>query len=173
MKPAEKAEKDGRLFINLVSLPEFANAARVMIYVSTEIEADTRKALAWLFDRGKTVAAPVCIGNEMKFRVITSFDSLEPGYFGIMEPKSDCADFIPAQSDVCVVPALAYNGAGYRVGYGKGFYDRFFRSNKCVKIGLCYEDNVTDFQYDGFDVPVDVIVTEQVKSRRIYGKQGE
>ena len=105
--------------------------------------------------------------ENLIFRYINDFNDLEPGSFSVPEPKVCCPIAKITDLTVCITPAVCYNKQGFRIGYGKGYYDRFFSENNCVKIGLCYEDFITDFSPDENDVAVDMIVTER-KFRRLY-----
>lgn len=169
MNLQQKAKWDAEIFSSVLKLDKFIKADRVLTYTSTLIEVDTRKLIEFCFKNGKTVAVPRCLNDSMSFYYIKSFDELEAGYMGILEPKISCpkVEFI-RENDVCITPALAVNEHGYRIGYGKGFYDRFLKQNACISVALCYENAVTDFTQQVFDVPVKILVTE-TKSRRIYG----
>lgn len=170
ISPKTRNERCKRILENIISLDEVSKGNVFFVYISKDTEVDTRILVQMLFDSGKTVAAPFCDSETMSFRIISSFDNLEKGCFGVFEPTDDCASIAPREKDVCLVPALAYNERGHRIGYGKGYYDRFLSKYKCIKIGLCYEENIIDFVQDEHDVPVDIIVTEAKAPRRINGK---
>lgn len=144
----------------LFSVREFREAGSVFCYISKENEIFTGKIISRCLSEGKPVAAPVCGGNEMFFKYITGADDLEKGNFSVLEPKSYCPEAVSDANTVCITPALCFNPRGYRIGYGKGFYDRFFEKNECVKIGLCYDEYIRDFSPDNRDEAVDIIVTE-------------
>ncbi|WP_124099682.1 5-formyltetrahydrofolate cyclo-ligase [Ruminococcus sp. Marseille-P6503] len=163
MTHAEKNSKDSRIFSKLVGIPEFASAGDILTYVSSDIEVDTEKIISYSFDQGKSVYAPRCVRNTniMRFYRITGFDDLEAGYFGIREPKKHCEELKESQSQICLVPALSYDAKGYRLGFGKGFYDRFLPQFRGISIGLCYDSCISD-QLPGLahDMPVSILVTE-------------
>lgn len=138
----------------------------VLCYVSSDIEVDTRYVLSELFkDSGKKILAPKCVKgtNIMHFYPITGFDDLEEGSFSIYEPK----DGISMQTDFsdnscCIVPALCYDSKGYRVGFGKGFYDRFLAEFSGKKIGICYSGCIVDkIEHDDTDIKIDIIITDK------------
>ena len=101
----------------------------------------------------------------MVYRRITSLDQLTPGAYGLSEPPSDAPDYDPARdtgSAICFVPGLVYDRAGYRVGYGKGFYDRYLSSFTGCKIGVVYDDCILRQVPRGrFDVKVDILLCEK------------
>jgi 5-formyltetrahydrofolate cyclo-ligase len=94
---------------------------------------------------------------------IATFADLEPGYFGIREPKRGLRP--PAAKEVIdfvVVPAVAFDGRGYRVGYGGGYYDRFLVGMDVPKIGLAFSCQIIpEAPVDQYDQAVQGIVTEQ------------
>ena len=152
-------------------LLEQLNAAdTVLCYISIGSELPTEGIIAYCLKNGIKTAAPVCTGESMQFRYINGFGDLEPGSFSIPEPKAYCLPAKITPASVCITPALCYNWNGFRIGYGKGYYDRFFSHNKCVKIGLCYEKFIMEFSPDENDVAVDMIVTEH-RFRRLHHGQ--
>ena len=170
LEQTEKSRLDEEIFKRLIETEEIKNARTILCYVSSEIEVGTREFLSYCFENGVNVAVPKCVGNEMIFRKITSFSQLETGYKNILEPTDDCAEITDFEGAVCITPALGINNKGYRIGYGKGFYDRFFKANLCFSIGLCYDDFLIDFIWDEFDIPVNMLITQSL-TRRIYGQQ--
>lgn len=145
----------------LFSTEEFKRADRIFCYINKEEEIYTLGIVSRAISLGKKVAAPLCSGGEMIFKYITGENDLEKGVFSVYEPKSYCHGAEVSPDTVCITPAFCYNRQGYRIGYGKGFYDRFFEKNECVKIGLCFEENIIDFNPSNGDKAVDIIVTDK------------
>lgn len=145
---------------NLFNLKEFKEAEEIFCYFSKKKEISTEDIISKALQENKRVALPVCVGNNMIFRYIRGFDDLEKGSFGVYEPKNRCEQAYSSENTLCITPALCYNAEGYRIGYGKGFYDRFFAHNRCITIGLCYEDFIRAFEPSENDISVDIIVTE-------------
>ena len=87
----------------------------------------------------KKVAVPKVIGNDMYFYYINSLDDLEKGYFGILEPTTSklVKDF---NNTVCIVPGICFDKNNNRIGYGKGFYDRFLQNKNIYTIGLSFKE---------------------------------
>jgi 5-formyltetrahydrofolate cyclo-ligase len=138
--------------------------------VSTPDEVSTeliiRTALSQKLNGGlKTVAVPRVSGETMDFFIIHNESDLEPGHFNILEPKPHCEPLYAYHNAVCITPGLIFTEDGHRLGYGKGYYDRFFAGRpEVLKIGLAFDKNVyrTGFiKTDNFDIPVDIIVTER------------
>lgn len=156
----KRRECSQKIAQRLYRLAEYKECSEIFCYFSKKNEISTEDIIQKALREGKKVALPVCIGDEMIFRYIGCFDDLEKGSFGVYEPKSQCEQANAEKSTVCIVPGLCYNGNGYRIGYGKGFYDKFFAKYSCIKIGLCYEEFIMDFIPQKNDIPVDIIVSE-------------
>ncbi|MBZ4669765.1 MAG: 5-formyltetrahydrofolate cyclo-ligase [Oscillospiraceae bacterium] len=162
----EKEKRDSQIFNKVISLKVFKEAPIVLTYVSTEIEVDTKRLINYCFENAKPVAVPRCVPgtSEMFFYKISSMDDLEKGTFSVLEPKPDrCEKISDARGAICIVPGLAFDSEGYRLGYGKGYYDRYLsRQNDLKKIGICYcSCTVNNLARGRFDVPVDILVTEK------------
>ena len=101
----------------------------------------------------------------MKYHIVTSLDQLSPDSYGIKEPSEELPVYDPENdtgSAICFVPGLVYDKAGYRVGYGKGFYDRFLSSFKGSSVGVVYSDFILPKVPRGrFDMKVDILLSEK------------
>ena len=162
--PAEKQSAEKKIAENVSACGEYINAEKLLIYFSTPDELSTLSLIEDALKQGREVYCPKCLSKdgEMIFCRITSFDDLEKGYFGIMEPKPYCKAGEFSENDLCIVPGLAFDLSGHRIGYGKGFYDRFLSCFPGHSMGLCFQRFITDDVFgDGFDVPVDMIFTEK------------
>ena len=177
-----KHSKDMEILGRVASLSAYRSCQLLLTYVSTGIEVDTTGLISTALASGKTVAVPKCDDDKgkMTFYVISSFDDLEPGYFSVLEPVPEkCRKVKDFDGAFCVVPSLAYDRDGYRLGYGKGYYDRFLSAHpEIFKVGIeyccCME---TCLIHGKFDVPSDIVVTEKYikncgKERSSDGKQG-
>lgn len=100
--------------------------------------------------------------ERLTFINIFSIEDLSPGTFGVLEPKPNpLMKVVDFSNSICLVPALCYDFRGYRVGYGKGYYDRFLVQYDGYKIGLCYSQEVLRrIPASKFDQRVDAVVTE-------------
>ncbi len=165
LNPHNKAKMDMAIAQNLFSIKGFASAQKVLCYVSTEIEVDTEDIINCLLEQGKVVSAPKIRDNEgnMDFYEITSLSQTQKSTFGVKEPTVEkCQKLVEFSGSVCILPALAFDKNGYRLGYGKGCYDRFLSSYSGLKIGICYESCIFDILPKGeFDIAADVVVTEK------------
>ncbi len=161
----KKAEYDAEIQSRVLTHRSYIYTNVVFTYVSMENEVDTLGIIHAAWANGKRVAVPVCErnSNEMKFYIIKSMDDLKPGYFGILEPDvKKCEQEKIVSRGLCIVPGLNFDAEGYRLGYGKGYYDRFLKSFGGVSMGLCYSNGVKlKLPRGTYDVPVKVVVTER------------
>lgn len=138
----------------------FVKETRFFIYNSFGSEADTHAIVDELIKRGKQVYLPRVEGEEIvPVRYDGDRQSLKEGAFKILEPAGQAYG---GGFDAIIVPLLAINSRGYRLGYGGGFYDRFLKDKQCLKVGLGYYLQLTDeFIEDGWDVPLDYFICEK------------
>ena len=160
MDKAYRKNLDERIYNILKGIDGILNFDAYLIYASSAIEVDTRAFIEYLLSMGKTVAVPKCEGRNMHFLAISSLSELVTSKFGVDEPESgeEITDF---NNTLCVTPALSFNEKGYRLGYGGGFYDRFFEKYNGIKLGICYEEFCGDIPTGEYDIPVDTVVTEK------------
>ena len=147
----------------LMELDPIINARNIMGFASVRNEVDLRPFLRRQADLGKTILLPRVEKNGSLAAVeLSSWESTRSGAFGIAEPTG--SDFPLTGIDAVIVPGLVFDAYGYRLGYGKGYYDRFLKllPKSTFICGVCYEFQVVDniFPNDE-DVPVHWIVTEK------------
>lgn len=144
----------------LFSSSEFINAEMVFTYVSFGNEISTYEIIEECFKLNKKVAVPKCVDNNLVFYYISSFSDLKEGAYNILEPitKIQATNF---ENSICITPGAVFDKKGYRIGYGKGYYDRFFKNYTGIKIGLCCKECLIDNVYhDEFDVPVNYVLCD-------------
>lgn len=172
-------ERDGRdaaICAKLFELPEFIEAELVMAYMDFRGEAGTADIIAGCFKRGKRVALPVMSAQDGDGYKLDAFETTPGGVllrnrYGISEPGPDTAKRV-AEADIglVVVPGVAFDMKGYRLGYGAGFYDRFLTGLRpgCRTAGIAYDLQMADaIPAEGHDIPMDIIITESrvIRSR--------
>lgn len=160
-----KEQCDRKIARRLMNLWQYRESDTILFYVSTPIEVDTHYAIQCTLEAGKKVAVPRCVPNtyEMDFYYIKSMDDLEPGTFGVLEPNVEkCEKMTDFSKGLCVVPALSFDRAGFRLGYGKGYYDRFLVRFHGQTAGICYESCIrTSLPRGRYDEPVNYVITEK------------
>lgn len=130
----------------------------IFIYRSFRSEVSTELLIKNFLSQNKTLAFPVTIGENILAGIPTTKENaLSP--FGVSEPKNYT---IMDKVELCIVPLLACDKNKNRIGYGKGFYDRFFVNNPCYKIGICFDFQVVDsLTPNAWDIPLDMIITDK------------
>lgn len=162
----EKTAADKKIVAALLDSDEYKSCRTILSYVSLGSEADTYDIILQALNDGKQVAVPRCDDNngKMTFYVISSLEQLEKGSFSVMEPIPDkCSVLMDFDNSLCIVPGLAFDEYGYRLGYGKGYYDRFLSLHKEIfKIGIGYSCCiVSELVSDTYDIAADLIITEK------------
>lgn len=162
-----RAAKDRRICEYAVGLVSFRYAEYVLLYAAMEDEIDIYSIAEAALDRGKKIAFPRCNkeSHTMTYHIVSSIDDLSPDSYGIKEPSPDLPVYDPENdtgSAICFVPGLVYDKAGFRVGYGKGFYDRFLSSFKGSSVGVVYSDHILPAVPRGrFDMSVNILLSEK------------
>ena len=134
-------------------------------FISKDIEVDTSEIINAALKSGKKVAVPLCDTEDttMEFYYIRSYDDLKNGCYGLLEPDADkCPKAAPSDAPVMIVPGLVFDRSGYRLGFGKGYYDRYISEYKGLTVGICYSKYIEQALPLGrFDRPIDVVVTDK------------
>lgn len=157
----------------LLQLPELLRARTVMTYVSVGSEVATRDLVPQLLSLEKVVLIPYCQGLDLRLFRLKSLEELVPGTLGIPEPPPDLRNDVqrqgrPEEIDLALIPGLAFDRHGNRLGQGKGYYDRFLLSLRpdAFKLGLAFECQVVDdLPRTPHDTPVDAVLTEKMLLR--------
>lgn len=159
----DKRRLDRSIARRFLSSRDYNGTDTLLIYVSKGIEIDTHTVIRQALHDGKRLYVPHCRdGANMDFYRIMSENELAPGAFGVLEPTPDgSAAFDEYDAGLCVVPALCFDKAGYRLGFGKGYYDRFLSRYRGKTAGFAYSFQLKDSLRRGrYDRPADVIFTD-------------
>ena len=137
----------------------YADAKSIYFYLPYNQEVRTEPMVEAAIADGKRVAVPKCYGDEMRFLWIEGMDGIAPGYCNIPEPIADepVADDTTA---LVLMPGLAFDPQGHRIGYGGGFYDKFLEAEpNHPTVALCYGFQMFDhLEVDAHDIPVDTVI---------------
>lgn len=158
IKDIHKKKYDNRIFEKVINLLEYKECKLVLTYVSLSDEVDTIKLIEYSLKNGKQVAVPKCEGNIINFYNIKSIQDLKQGYFGLLEPenKNVVTNF---ENSICIVPGACFDKERNRIGYGKGYYDKFLMNYEGTKIGLTYKECICDkIDTDKYDIKMDRII---------------
>lgn len=135
----------------------YEKSSCIYIYVDAKNEVKTKELIEYCINNGKYVAVPKVNGEVMEFYQITSMNQLKPGCFGILEPIDKV---VPAAPDIIIVPGVAFSVEMDRVGYGKGYYDKYL-SDDVIKVAFAYEFQVVEhIDAQAHDKKMDYIITE-------------
>ena len=155
------------IFLNLKENSFFNNSTHVMVYLDFKHEVQTDFIINYCLEHGKKVHIPICIPetHELCISRISSLKELKSGHFGIREPMTEYIRLSDSSLvDLVLVPGVAFDSRGNRIGFGAGYYDRFMKRLQpgAVKAALAYSFQVVDMvPSDEYDIPVDYIVTEK------------
>lgn len=159
-KQQHTADESSVVIARLKENPRFLQAQTLLIYSALPDEVQTQSLLDELTEAGKTVLLPKVVSNEdMELHRYTGASSLQSGAYGIMEPVGErFTDY--ATIDIAVVPGMAFDAQGHRLGRGKGYYDRFLAKVPDVyKIGLCFSWQMVDeVPSEANDIMMDEVV---------------
>lgn len=145
----------------LEELQPLQQAKVIMGFSSIRNEVNLGPLLQKLQNQGRTILLPRVEGNSLQAVAFKPGEDMGRGSFGIREPLGE--PFAAGKIDVVIVPGLVFDPSGYRLGYGKGYYDRFLPrlNQQCFKCGVCYEFQVVENVYPHpKDIPVHWIVTD-------------
>ena len=170
-KSIDKSEKiiyDKRISRLIIGTSFFEEARNGLIFASTSDEFDTKHIVKACRERNKKVFYPRCTdkNGNMNFFEVSCESDLSIGMFGIFEPTVKCKKYVPEKNDIVIVPALSVDSRFYRIGYGRGYYDRFLKDFQGVSICPCYDEMLADIlPADEFDIKIDVLVTQRIVRR--------
>lgn len=157
---SEILEKSNEIISKLISLKEFRKAKRILCYVSFGSEVFTHELIQAYIDK-KDIAVPVVKENELALSYIKDWKELSKGRYGILEPKAMKIANLDEIS-LAIVPAVAFDEMGYRIGYGRGYFDKLLAKMNAMKIGLGYEFQIVEkIPEEKHDVRMDRIITEK------------
>ncbi len=168
MPGAEVSEKSSIIAEKVLKTPEYEEADNILLYADYRHEVMTREIFDDALLLKKKVYFPKCSEDgSMEFYQVISVKQLESGYKGIKEPVVEEAYhfcFDGREDTLIIVPGVAFDMQGYRVGYGKGFYDRFLQDKRQMTVmGLCFAGQIVEeIPHDRYDIRMDKIVTEEI-----------
>jgi len=158
----DKHAFDEALNTVVIAHPSFQQASTVLGFVPIGSEPDITPVLEEALRLGKALYLPCCEPNTrtMTFRQVSSLSELIPGAHGIPGPPKNNSAFSIQHSALCLVPGLAFNDAGFRLGYGGGYYDRFLANFQGTAMGICYAAMRQAVPQDAYDCAVDIVISE-------------
>lgn len=159
-KIEDKDIKDNKIQDKLINNKYINDCKLILVYVSFNNEVDTINLIKY-FSKDKLIAVPKIDNDMMNFYYIKSLSELKKGKYNILEPVTNnmVNDFT---SCVSITPGVCFSRNLYRIGYGKGFYDKFYSEHREIyKIGLTYDECIIDnFNVDMYDQKLDLVITQ-------------
>ena len=158
----DRQDSDRALFRRFLALPQVGQASTLLLYYGMGVEPDTKTLFSSLWKAGKALCLPRCLpGNQMEARLVQRTESLIRHPYGMLEPGEDCPRLETAQIDLALVPGLAFDRAGGRLGRGGGYYDRWLAGFSGVTVALCRQAVFFNaLPRLPHDLGVDLVVTE-------------
>lgn len=160
---ADKVLVDKKIQKNFLESSIYKNSKSILCYCALDDEISTDDIILQALNDQKIVAAAKCIdmNGNMDFYVINSLSDLSSGAYNIREPEDNCDLVTDFENCVILVPALCFDYNGYRLGYGKGYYDRYLQKHSLISVGLCYNNSIADeLPVNNYDKSVDYIITQ-------------
>ena len=156
---SNKPFKDLQIFSKFIHLPEFESAKSLLIYINIDDEAETRRLIDFAINRNKSVYIPFI--EEQEIGLFQGWEKLNEKKVNdkrFLEPQEKVKDVV---IDCAIVPIVGFDKKLNRLGYGKGWYDRFLKKNKqCFKIGVAYDEQlIGKIPVEKNDVSMNMIVT--------------
>ena len=159
MTPEEINSRSEKLMELFLRSDAYKTAKTIYGYLPYNQEVRTVPMLEQALKDGKRVAVPKCYGDEMKFLFMDDLSKVEKGYAGIPEPVAD-EPVADDETALVLMPGMAFDPQGHRIGYGGGFYDKFLAQEpNHPTLALCYEFQVLPhLETEEFDIPVDCVL---------------
>jgi len=169
LQPEYIAESDKGIFENISKLPEFLSASIIFTYYSIDAEPDTHRIIELALKLGKQVTLPIIRGDGiMDAGIIKSLAEIGDGAYNIPAPAENAEIISPEKIEFAIIPALAFDRNGFRLGQGGGYYDRFLREAAFFTAGIARSKFFLEsVPREAHDVPLSCIVTENEIARLI------
>jgi 5-formyltetrahydrofolate cyclo-ligase len=160
---SNKDAKSNIIFNQIINLKEYQNAQIIAIYKNLKSEVNTNKLIDYSLSIGKTIALPKVTNDDMKFYKIENNSELLKSNFGVLEPIANNDNYISKDNiDVIIVPGICFDKNKNRLGFGKGYYDRYLLNTKIKKIGICFNEQIIDIvPTSKYDIKMDLIITDR------------
>jgi 5-formyltetrahydrofolate cyclo-ligase len=163
--PATEARASGQVIQKaFIASAEFRKARAVALYAPIHNEVDTKEVFAEALVTSKTVLYPAVCSGKLEFRQVIALNMLQNGAFGIPEPADCCEVHDSREVDLIVIPGIAFDVTGKRVGYGKGYYDKTLHhlEGQGKLVGFCYDFQLVEsIAGEPHDVLMDLLITEK------------
>lgn len=160
LTPAEKQRQANSVFHDIECLKQFKDAKVVLLYHSLPDELPTHSIIdQW--SNTKTILLPRVDGEYLRlYRYSPTL--MVHGSYNISEPSMSCQEYSIGDVDLAIIPAMAFDRKGHRLGRGKGFYDRLLATSSVMKIGVAFNSQIVrNVPADAFDIGMNMVITDK------------
>ena len=156
-------KSDADITRQVLNLKEYQNSKVMFAFISMGKEPDTLEIIKDAWEKGKVVAAPVCLpGAKMEARQIKSFDDLKKGAYGILEPRDGLPVIDKHDFDFALIPCVSCDKEGNRLGYGMGYFDRYLEGTNFFKCMLCREKILSEIvPLEAHDIQMNTVIYDK------------
>ena len=168
-----RAERSRAAAERVMELAEYTGAQTIIGFSAIQKEIDPGDLLARARASGKTVGLPRVVGDLLDLHEFRDVSELEEGAFGVLEPAASAPVIAADSVDLVIVPGLAFDTRGHRLGYGRAFYDRVLpQMARAFRVGIAYDFQIVmELPDDAHDVPMHAVVTDQ-RVLRVSEREG-
>jgi 5-formyltetrahydrofolate cyclo-ligase len=165
MSPGARAAGSAELCSRVLSMDEFARATTIMLYCPTDDEVNIRPLIEYAWSSGKVVALPRVNWKRRSMHParVRSWDDVEPTRHGLHEPRPESDSISTDSVDLMVIPGVAFDAQGWRVGRGGGFYDAFLHvltGSRPMRMGVCWSEQfLPSVPHDAQDERMHMVIT--------------
>ncbi len=157
----EREALSKRIIDRILELEEIKGAKKVLLFCPIRGEPDITPLFSWVLKEGKSLVLPKVEGKNLKLVEVEGEKDLSIGAFCIPEPTKG-KEVLPQEVDLSLVPGILFDKEGYRIGYGKGYYDKLLGKLGGIKVGVCFDFQVVErLPRDSWDKPVDLVLTDK------------
>lgn len=159
---SNRDKKSSEIIKRLINTKEYQKSKVIALYSNISSEVETKELIKISLENKKVVLPKINKDNTMDFYEIKYLKDLEIGAFNIKEPKVKNKKPIKKEEiDLIIIPGICFDKNRNRIGYGKGYYDKYLSNTNIKKIGLCYEEQITkEIKSDKTDIRLDYLITE-------------
>lgn len=159
-----RREKSQKIASAIIEEEHFKKAGYILLYSDYKSEVETKEIFFEAKKQGKVVCYPKVEGDTMTFYQVNQLEDLQEGYKGILEPKEEWPYPKEMQENsFLIMPGVAFDKDGNRIGYGKGYYDKFLQNHSSLyKAGICFAEQVVEhIESEAYDKKIDVLYTDK------------
>ena len=157
-----KKYKSHQIFLKIINEDSYKNALVIGLYSNLSDEVSTKELIDYSFSIGKIIALPKVEDDVINFYKIDKDETLLNGKYSIKEPNGKKENYLSKDKlDLIIVPGICFNKSGYRIGFGKGYYDKYLENNLVSTIGVCYKELLVDLEFNEYhDQKVNKVITD-------------